>query len=66
MLGRKKKPVPDGKIEKTEDKVWKEWFDKLSTNEHEKYLRQLGLGKEEIQEWEQANTQSKKPQRTDK
>lgn len=49
----RKKPVPDSKIEKPEDKAWKDWYDKLSPEEHEKALAQLGLDKEEIEEWEE-------------
>lgn len=57
MLGRRKKPVSEGKIEKPEDKAWEEWFNKLDTKEHEKYLKQLGLDDEEIQEWGKGETQ---------
>lgn len=50
MQGRRR-PVPEGKIEKPEDKAWAEWFNKLDVREHEKYLKQLGLDDEEIMEW---------------
>ncbi len=54
MIGRRKRPVPGGKIEKPEDKAWNDWFTKLDAKEHEKYLKQLGLDEEEIEEWGQA------------
>ena len=43
---------PDGKIEKPEDREWKQWYERLDTKEHEKKLAMLGLGKEDIDEWE--------------
>ena len=52
-MQRRVKPVPDGKIEKPEDKAWKEWYEKLAPKEHEEYLSKLGLEKEEIEEWGQ-------------
>ena len=45
---------PEGKIEKPEDKAWREWYEKLDPKEHEEYLSKLGLDKEEIEEWEEA------------
>jgi len=42
----------EGRIEKPEDKVWKDWYAKLDEKEHEKRLSQLGLDKEDIEEWE--------------
>ena len=51
-MQRRVKPVPEGKIEKPEDKAWKEWYEKLAPKEHEEYLSKLGLGKEDIDEWE--------------
>lgn len=47
-----KKPRKEGKIEKSEDKVWHEWYSKLDKKDHEKMLAQLGLDEEEIGEWE--------------
>ena len=53
-MQRRVKPVPNGKIEKPEDKAWKEWYDKLDPKEHEEYLSKLGLEKEDIEEWEES------------
>ena len=50
---RKKKPLPEGKIEKAEDQVWQDWYKGLDVSEHEKHLKQLGLDKEDIEEWEE-------------
>jgi hypothetical protein len=50
---RRRGPIPTGKIEKPEDKAWREWFDSLGKEEHEQHLAQLGLDKEEIEEWEE-------------
>jgi len=49
----KLKPQPEGKIEKPEDKAWNEWYNGLDAKEHEKHLAQLGLDKEDIEEWEE-------------
>ncbi|MCX6798584.1 MAG: hypothetical protein NTW59_00630 [Candidatus Diapherotrites archaeon] len=57
---RRARPTPDGKIEKAEDKAWQEWFKKLDAKGHEEYLSKLGLDKEEIGEWEEAE-RFKKP-----
>jgi hypothetical protein len=43
-----KKPLPKGKIEKPEDKIWLEWYNKLSEKDHEKFLAKLGISKEEM------------------
>ena len=51
-MQRRVKPVPDGKIEKPEDRDWKDWYEKLGEKEHEEYLSKLGLEKEDIEEWE--------------
>ena len=37
------KPKKDGKIEKSEDKIWQDWYSKLDKKKHEKKLAQLGL-----------------------
>jgi hypothetical protein len=42
----------EGKIEKPEDKDWNQWYEKLGHKDHEKMLAQLGLDKEDIDEWE--------------
>jgi hypothetical protein len=47
------KSKKEGKIEKSEDKVWQDWYGKLDKKEHEKMLSQLGLDKEDIEEWGQ-------------
>ncbi|MDP6670695.1 MAG: hypothetical protein QGI60_02670 [archaeon] len=50
---RKKKKVPEGHLDKPGDKAWNDWYEKLDVKEHEKYLSQLGLDKEDIEEWEE-------------
>ncbi len=52
-MARRLKPVPGGKIDKPEDKAWREWFNKLDAKEHEDYLSKLGLDKGDIEEWEE-------------
>jgi hypothetical protein len=52
-MQRRVKPALEGKIEKPEDKAWKEWYDKLDPKEHEEYLSKLGLDKDDIEEWEE-------------
>ena len=52
--------MPDGKIEKAEDKIWKEEFEQMSVQDHEKALQQLGLDEGDIDEWEQAVGYKKK------
>jgi hypothetical protein len=51
---RKKRKIPEGHLDKPGDKAWADWYDKLDVKEHEKYLAQLGLDKEDIDEWEEA------------
>jgi hypothetical protein len=53
-MPRRTKPKPEGKIEKPEDKSWKEWYNSLDVKEHENYLSKLGLDKDDIEEWEEA------------
>ena len=53
MARPKKKDTPEGKIEKAEDKMWKEEFDSMDVKDHEKALHQLGLDEEDIEEWEE-------------
>ena len=53
MPRKLKKPTEGAKLEKPEDKAWKEWYDGLDVKEHEKHLAQLGLDKEDINEWEE-------------
>ena len=54
MLKKAKlKPRPEGKIEKSCDKDWNEWYNGLDVKEHEKHLAQLGLDKDDIEEWEE-------------
>jgi len=53
-MPRKLKKPPEGvKIEKPEDTAWKEWYEGLDVKEHEKHLSQLGLDKDDIEEWEE-------------
>ncbi|MBN2067129.1 MAG: hypothetical protein JW744_01535 [Candidatus Diapherotrites archaeon] len=59
----KAKLKPSKAIHNPADKAWNEWFDKLDAKEHEKYLSQLGLDTEDIEEWEEAEGFKKpKPQ----
>ena len=53
-MRKKIKPTPEGKIEKSEDKSWQDWYNNLDAKEHEDYLSKLGLDKEDIAEWEEA------------
>ena len=48
----KKKPIISKKIEKSEDKEWRKWYEGLDDKEHEAKLKQLGLEEDEIDEWE--------------
>ena len=48
----RKKPTPNKKIKKAEDKEWRKWYDGLDEKEHEAKLKQLGLEGDEIDEWE--------------
>jgi hypothetical protein len=52
MMQRKGRPVPEGKIEKPEDKDWQQWYSKLSNKEHNEYLAKLGLDGDDIKDWE--------------
>ena len=47
------KPQPAGKIEKAGDKEWNDWYNSLDAKEHEKHLAQLGLDKDDIEDWEE-------------
>lgn len=49
MVRKKKegKPLP----ETADMKIWKEEFDKMSLEEHDKVLKNLGLDKEDIEEF---------------
>ncbi len=50
MHSPKNRRLPEGKIEKPEDKIWKQQFDKLSKDEHMEKLHMLGLDDEEAEE----------------
>lgn len=64
MVFGRKKPVPDGRIEKPEDRVWKEEFEAMTVEDHERALHQLGLDDEEIEEWEETvGYKEKRPER---
>ncbi len=52
MSLKKKKPVEGKKIEKPEDKVWFEWYNKLTKKDHEQMLAKLGIDKKEKEELE--------------
>lgn len=56
---------PEGKIEKPEDKAWAEWYNGLDAKEHEAYLSKLGLDKDDIEEWEEAEGFKKQKKRKD-
>lgn len=50
MLGRKKgegHPIQ----ERVEDKVWQQWFQGLSMEDHDRKLRELGLDDEDVEEF---------------
>ena len=49
----RKKPVEGKAISKAEDKVWHDWYDKLTPEDHCKMLEKLGLDKEDIDEFKQ-------------
>ena len=51
-MALRRRRVPDGRIEKPEDRDWQQWYETLPAEEHEKLLGQLGLDKEDIAEWE--------------
>ncbi len=48
---RKKKPVEGKVISKSEDKVWKDWYEKLTPKDHDNMLAKLGLDKEDREEF---------------
>lgn len=45
----KRKSLKDH-IEKPEDKLWKQWFDKLTPKDHDSYMSKLGLTEEDKEE----------------
>jgi hypothetical protein len=49
------KPIP----EKPEDKIWKEEFNKMTLEEHNKKLKALGLDDEDIEEFDEVFEESK-------
>lgn len=53
-MPRRIKSSAVGRIEKPEDKSWQEWYNGLDVKQHENYLSKLGLDREEINEWEEA------------
>jgi hypothetical protein len=55
MMRARQKPGEGSRIEKPEDREWCEWYNKLDVKEHEKMLAQLGLDKEDIEEWEETS-----------
>ncbi len=46
----KNRRLPTGKIEKPEDKIWRQEFDKLTKDDHLEKLHMLGLDDEEVEE----------------
>ncbi len=59
MIGRKRGEGHPIK-EKAEDKVWKQWFQGLSLEEHDRKLKELGLDDEDVEEFNDKFT-GKKP-----
>ena len=49
----KNRALPEGLIEKPEDREWRQWFEKLDKDKHTEYLAKLGLDNEEIRELEE-------------
>jgi len=45
----KRKALKDH-IEKPEDKIWKQWFEKLTPKDHDNYMAKLGLTEEDKEE----------------
>lgn len=45
-------PAENKKIEKSEDKEWRKWYETLGNKDHESMLKQLGLDEEDISDWE--------------
>lgn len=52
MIGRMKKEGKPLK-EKAEDKIWKEEFAKMTLDEHNNKLRELGLEDEDLKEFDE-------------
>ncbi len=51
---KSRKLPPEGKkIVKPEDRVWREWYDKLSEKEHDQMLSRIGLSADELDEFKQ-------------
>ncbi len=50
------------KIEKPEDKIWREWFNKLSNKDHEQYMGKLGLTKDDLQELDEVKQEMNSPE----
>ncbi|HLC80087.1 MAG TPA: hypothetical protein VJG83_06780 [archaeon] len=58
VLGRKKEGKP---LAETADmKMWREEFNQMSLEEHDRVLKNLGLDKEDIEEFNEAEKGSKK------
>ncbi len=51
---KKKNQPQEGKVVfKVEDKIWHDWYDKLTPEDHCQMLSKLGLDKEEIDEFKE-------------
>jgi len=50
---RKRTPVEGKVVSKAEDKIWHEWYDKLTPEDHSKMLQKLGLDDEDIAEFKE-------------
>ena len=48
---RRKKPVEGKVISKAEDKVWQEWDNKLTPEDHNNMLAKLGLDEEDREDF---------------
>lgn len=49
MKSLKNRRLPTGKIEKPEDKIWRQQFDKLTKDDHLEKLHMLGLDDDEVE-----------------
>lgn len=50
---------PKGKIDKPEDREWREWFSKLGKKDHERLYAKLGLTDEDEEELEEVRKELK-------
>jgi hypothetical protein len=60
---RRRKPVEGKVISKPEDKIWREWYNKLTPEDHDKMLQKLGLDEEDREEFKEVWQEEHKPKR---